>query len=703
MTFLEVDGQAAVDVVGTMRAAQSVAIVGASEDAAKPSGRPQRYLARYGFSGRVYPINPTRRTVQGAPAFASLKDLPEVPDVVIVVVSADRVESAIREAGALGTRVAIVFASGYAEVVGGEARQASLNAVATEAGVRVIGPNSVGAVVAPALTAAFMSGLDQDRFELADDGIAFVSQSGAMGAFILNMAQSDGLGVGTFFSTGNEMDVTLSQLVANLASAPSTRVILGYVEGIRDGDTFIDALGLAQTREIPVCLMKVGRSDRGAVAAASHTGSLAGSDRVYQGVFERFGVHRAESVQDLLDLGRILATERHAEGNRVSIVTLSGGAGALMTDEADRLGLDVFEWDEEWRERMGRGLPAFASTANPIDATGVIGIDDTALRHTLDVAAANPNTDVTVLVLGNLDGEEQRICDVIIDAFEATTKPLVVTWVGGSGKASRILNARRIPTFEDPRRAMQAVAALSRRTTAPDVSPPLSSLPAAALPETLDEVSVKRLLSEFGVPGVLEFSVSSVDEAAAAARKIGYPVVAKLLSSDVLHKSEMGVVRLSLVDEGSVRDAVSDILRIAEQHGVVDRRVVIQAMVGGGPELILGSSMDPVFGPVTLVGVGGIYTEILDDVVMRPSPVSAAEAHRMISSLKGVELLRGARKGIVVDESMLAATIAGFSQLSAALGGQVESIEVNPLTFTPDGEPVVLDALIIPAAPKEHA
>lgn len=693
-------------VIGALRSASSVAVVGASDDRGKPSGRTQRYLRRYGFGGPIYPINPTRSVVQGEPAYASLAELPEVPDLAVVVVSADRVEAAVAEAGRIGTKVAIVFASGYAEVEGGQERQESLKRVAAEAGIRVIGPNCVGAVVAPSLTAAFMSGLDQDRFDLADDGIAFVSQSGAMGAFILNMGQSEGLGIGTFISTGNEMDVTMSSLILDLAEQPGTRAILGYVEGIRDGEVLLEALARADANDIPVCLMKVGRSEKGAAAAASHTGSLAGSDRVYDGVFARYGVHRAESVEELLDFGRIFSSGRRPAGSKVSIVTLSGGAGALMTDEADRLGLDVFAWDEPWRSRMAAGLPDFASTVNPIDATGVIGIDDVALEHALEIALANPSSDVVVLVLGNLDGEEDRICRTITRCAAGSSKPLVVTWVGGSGVAPQLLNAVKIPTFADPRRAMQAVAALCRRSARTARGPrpepaAMTSDPGPELLDATDEVAAKRLLAAAGVPAVPEAEAADAQGAVAAARDLGFPVVVKLLSSEVLHKSELGVVRLSLRDEAEVELAATEILRTAEEHGVADRRLVVQAMVTGRPELILGSSIDPVFGAVTMIGLGGVFTEILDDVAVRPSPVSVEEATEMVAGLRGVGLLRGARNGVVVDEPALAQAISGFSCLSARLEDTVESVEVNPLTFTADGAPVALDALIVPRSAKE--
>ncbi len=685
-------------VVAMLRSARRVAIIGASDDPTKPSGRPQHYLRRYGFDGEVYPINPRRAEVQGAVAYASLDDVPHPPDVAVIVVPSDRVEDAVAASGRAGVGVAVVFAAGYAEVPDGAERQASLLRVARENGVRVIGPNCVGAVVAPALTASFMSGLEQDRFDLRDDGIAFVSQSGAMGAFILNMAQSEQLGLGLFVSTGNEMDVTLPEVLGELVDDESTQVVLGYIEGIRDGRAFEDALAAAQGRDLPVCLLKVGTSERGAAAASSHTGSLAGADVVYQGVFDRYGVHRAASVEELLDLGRIFALAPRAAGSRVSIITISGGAGALMTDEAEAAGLEIEEWDETWRARMATGLPTFASSTNPIDATGVIGIDDAALRHTLTVGLDHPRTDVVVLVLGNLDGEEERICSIVLEVAGTSPKPVVVTWVGGSGLAPRLLHAGGVPTFSDPRRTMRAVGALCRQSAARaaaaprgDGSPVVVDPPGAG---PWDEHTAARLLASAGVPMLLGQVVETPDEARAVARS--RPVVVKLVSDQVRHKTEIGAVRLGLATDDQIVAAATDVLEIGRSLGLTDARVLVQPMASPSLELLLGAHVDPVFGSVTLVGVGGVHAEVLGDVQVRPSPVTPGEAVEMLDALRASALLHGVRGHAAVDVSALADTVAHFSRLAHTLQHRTASIEVNPLRFLPDGTPIGVDALMIP-------
>ena len=690
--------------------ARSVAIVGASDNGMKASGRTLRYLRRYGFAGAIYPVNPTRNTVQGLPAYASLADLPERPDLAVIVLPQAAVEDSVRQCGAVGIGFAVVFASGYSEIGGdGLVLQDSLREVAAEAGVRILGPNSVGAVSSGnALTATFMTGLDQDRFTLHDEGIAFVSQSGAMGGFILNLAQSSGMGVGRFFSTGNEVDLSLPELIHQLVDEGSTKAILAYVEGIRDGKAFELALARAGEKKIPMAVLKVGRTPRGAAAAASHTGALAGSEAVFDGVARRHGVQRANDVEHLLDLGRVFAGSSRPKGNKVSIVTISGGAGALMTDYAADLGLDVFPWNAEWREKLSEILPPFASFTNPIDTTGAIAGDPDMLPNALRVSVANPETDLVMVLLGNLEAEEERICAGILDVARMTDKPVLVAWVGGSGRPARILSAAGVPTFGEPVRAMRAAAALVsvaasrpvQQAHGEDVgmqSDELAMVQAArdAGRTFLDEVASKQVLAACGIQCVEEMPAASVESAVAAAEELGYPAVLKLLSGEVAHKSEVGGVQLGLMTPEMVRSAAQEVLAAAARHGIADARLVVQQQLESETELILGMTADPAFGPVTMVGLGGVLTEVMQDVQVRPSPVTEEEARDMIADLRLVELLRGVRGRRAVDEAALAKTIAAFSRYTCALHGLVESVEINPLLIDASGQPVAVDALVV--------
>lgn len=688
-----------VSIVEILRSAGKVAIIGASNDPMKPSGRPQAYFHKYGFDGEIFPVNPSRQVVQGVPAVASIEELPPGVDLAIVVVSAENVPEAIESCGKVGIPLAIVFASGFAEVPGGQDRQDSLLELSRRSGVRVLGPNGVGAVAAPHLPASFMSGLDQDRFLLKDDGLVFLSQSGAMGAFILNLAQSEGLGLGLFFSTGNEMDISFTELLAEVVARNDSRVVLGYVEGIRNGEEFESALALASERKLPVCLIKVGTSEKGAIAAATHTGSMAGSDAVYQGVFDRHGVHRAGSVEELLDFGRIFTFAESMAGPRVTIITISGGAGALMTDEADSVGLEIPEWDEAWQRRMSEKLPPFASVRNPIDATGVIALDDEVLTHTITVAQAHPETDAVVVVLGNLDGEEERLSQTLISASANSKKPLVVTWVGGSGIGPKLLNDAGVAAFPDPRRTMRALGVLWRHSQFGSKSREPwteAEAPGEALPNEWDEESSAAWLRSHGINIVAGDVANSAEEAVAIASSIDGPVVLKVLSSSLMHKSDADGVRLGLKTPEDVAKAARDLRDIAAELALEDARLLVQPHVTGDIEAIVGTSTDPIFGPIIMVGLGGVYAEVLSDAVFRPAPVSESEAMQMIAQLRGVELLRGARGRPAIDEPALARLIARASQVARQHSREIESFEINPIKFTADGVPVGVDALVIP-------
>lgn len=710
----------AAEVIRILLSARGVAIVGASDNGDKASGRTQRYLRRYGFAGRVHPVNPTRETVQGLPAYPTVLDVPDPVDLAVVVVPAKDCPAVIRSCGERGIRTAIVFASGFSEV-GAEGREAEaeLVRVAREAEVRIIGPNSVGAVMlGTGLATTFMTGLDQDRFEPIDDGIAFVSQSGAMGGFILNMAQSEGVGVGRFISTGNEADLTISELVTGFIDEGSTKVVLGYVEGIRDGAAFSAALAKASAANVPVAIMKVGRSARGAAAATSHTGALAGSDVAFDAVLRAHGAHRVTDIEHLLDLGRVFVTGRLPRGNRVSVVTLSGGAGVLLTDYAEDLGLDVFPWDEGWQRQLAAILPSFAALGNPIDTTGAIATDPSLMTRSLEVALDNPATDLAILLLGNLEREEDDLCSAIESVVRSSDKPVLVCWVGGSGRPQRLLARAGIPTFADPYRTMRAAAALTAEA-ARHRSDGAAQSSAAEAPSsqddtaldllvahadgnpTLDEHISKAFLRAGGVPVAGEVVADDAEGAVRAAREMGYPVVIKLLAPGLAHKSDLGVVHLGLESDDRVRRAADHVLDVASAQGVAEGKVLVQQQVAGSTELILGMYHDDVFGPMTLLGMGGVFTELMRDVQVRPAPVSTPQAHEMINDLAMVDVLRGARGNTVVDEDELAALVVAFSRQTAQFADRLESVDVNPLIVDERGQLVAVDGVVTLSAGQQ--
>lgn len=696
--------------------AQSVAIVGASNDGSRATGRTLRYLLKYGFEGKIYPINPNRDTVQGVRAYPSVEELPEVPDVAVIVLPQQLAIDAVRSCGKLGIPFAIMFAAGFSEVGGeGIAAEEELRRAAEDSGIRLLGPNSNGAIsVRNRATLSFMTGLDQDRFELQDHGISFVSQSGAMGGFIFNMAQTAGLGLGSFFSLGNEADLGFPEVVTGLIEEGSTKVIAGYIEGIRDGQAFEEALALAQEREIPLCFMKVGSSEKGAAAAASHTGALAGADNVYDGIFDKYGVQRAHNIEELLDFSKAFASGPPVTGNRMTIVTLSGGAGALMSDYAENVDIDIFPWAAHWQAKIGELLPSFASVQNPIDTTGIIASDLGVLSDSMKVSLENPDTDILMVVLGNLEAEEREICDTVLEIARNSDKPIYMTWVGGSGYPETVLSAGGVPTFSDPSRAMQAASVAYRWHTSLQVEPrpdndadPTRTFPIVEEAisdgaQFLDEAEAKELFSQFGVSVVGERVTSTPEEAADTADEFGYPVVLKMLSREVAHKTEHGGVHLGVKHRDDVEKLSADILAAASVAGIKDCKIVVQQAVPNNAELIVGMSRDPVFGPVLLVGMGGVLAEFMEDVQIRPLPITKQDASAMLRDLRSLPLLMGYRGKAKADLDAVAELIVRASDAVLAMGDRVISAELNPVLTGDDGLPVAVDALIELATTNEE-
>jgi acyl-CoA synthetase (NDP forming) len=685
--------------VGHLVAPSSIAIIGASSDPLKPAGRTVRYLQKYGYSGDIFPINPTREEVFGLRCYPSVEALPVVPELAVVALSASNAADAVESCGRLGVAAAIVFASGFGELdAQGLQLQDELLEAARRSGIRLLGPNCNGVVgVASGTAATFMSGIDDESLTLRDDGVAFVSQSGAMGAFILKQAQSSGLGVGRFFSTGNEADISLPEILAGLVRDESTKVMLGYVEGVRAPAELRTALDEAQRRGVPVCLMKVGRSVAGAAAAASHTGALAGQDVVFDGVLAQYGALRAQDLDSLLDVGRIFAFAPAPAGRRMSIVTLSGGAGVLLTDGAADHHLEVPRWDDEWAGQLRKVLPPFAAVRNPIDVTGALINDCSLLRKALEVAIRHPDTDIIVVMLGNMQTQEAEACQILADAAATTDKPVVTVWVGGTGNAIGLLAAHGLAAFPEPMRAVRAVAALAdyHHPRQRALSRTAGNEAPAEDVGALDEAAGKELLRRHGIPTVREAAVTSAEEAVAAADELGYPAVVKLLSVDVLHKSDQGFVAVGLNDAKAVGAAAARILSSAQASAVSDRRLVVQPMVASQTELILGMRHDATFGPAIVLGTGGVLAEVAADVQVRLPPLRHDEALRMMDELRYTALLQGVRGKAAVDRSALARTIVAFSDFVVAEGHRYDSVEINPLMIDASGQPVAVDALVI--------
>jgi acyl-CoA synthetase (NDP forming) len=694
-------------------APRSIAIIGASQDATKIGGRPVEMLRRFGFPGAILPVNPRAAEVQGLPAYASVAALPEAPDLAIVAVAAEAAPDALEACAAKGMKAAIIFSSGFAEMgEAGAAAQERLRQIAHRTGMRVLGPNCLGAAsMAERSIATFSVVLEAGMPPAGPLGIA--SQSGNLGSYTMLLARERGIGVSRFLTTGNECDVDIADAIAFLARDAATRVILCVLETCRDAPRLIAALEEARRAGKPVIVLKIGASEAGQAAAASHTGALAGSDAVFDAVFRRAGAVRVPGVEALLDLGHAASVlgDRLPRGRRTMLLTASGGFGVLLADAASAAGLTLPAPAEATQRRILSVVP-YASPRNPVDATAQMSSRPEILGEILAALLEDEGCEALVLLL-SASLYLPRLRAIYMPTLRALRERhpdrVVMLIVHGPADAVQELTAMGFAVVDGVGPATQALAGLcalaeARGLPAPAAPPP--SGPALDPREIATEAGAKRVLAAAGLPVLPERVVADAAEAVDAAHAMGFPVVLKIVSPDLPHKTEVGGVALDLRDAAAVEAAHAAMLARVRAAAPAARieGVLVSPMVRGGVEMILGAKRDPVFGPVVLVGIGGIFAEVLQDVAVRPAPVDEAEALAMLRGLKAFAVLDGARGRPKADLPAAARAIAALSRFAARHAAQVAEIDVNPLLLRPEGQgAVALDALIVPAATERPA
>lgn len=679
---------------------EAIAVVGASETPGAVGQQVVDNLQRLGFRGRIYPVNPKYERLFDLPCFSSLKDLPEVPDVVAVAVPARLVPAAIEEAGAAGIPYAVVYASGFAETgEAGRSLQDAVTAAARRHGLRLIGPNCQGYMnIAERIHVGFGPPY---RLTYRSGRVGVVSQSGAFGNSLIMGMSAEGIGLRRYVSTGNEAECGALDLIEGMLEDPETAVVAGYIEGFRDAASLRRLAARAAERDVPLVLWKVGTSRAGAKAAASHTANLAGDPAFYKAAFRQLGIVEANDVGDMADCIRALLSGRRAAGPRVGVVTISGGAGVAMADRAEELGLELPALADTTIAALRETLPAFASFANPLDVTaGALTSPDT-FEAALATVAADPAVDMLALAFAAASGSAATTIARALEALAAKiTLPIAVAWNApreGNEEAYGILERANLPVFATPGRAIRGLSATHRFGQARLRQDRLHALaadgPARTVPtvRTLDEAEGKTLLDGTGISAPAEAAVATAEEARAAAARIGWPVVMKLLSAAVLHKSDVGGVRVGLTDEAGVAAAFEEIRTIGREMdpAAPEACVLVQAMIRGGVEVIVGARIDEVFGPMVLFGAGGVYAELLSDVAFRLAPIDEAEARTMIGEARIARILQGARGRPPLDVDALAGALAGLSRLVAAPRGRLREVEINPLFVLPRGEGVV--------------
>lgn len=681
---------------------RSVAVIGASDDPLRIGGRPIDYMRSQGYQGRLMPVNPNRATIQGLQAYASVADLPQTPDVAIVAVAAKLAPDVVAALAARGTAAAIVFSAGFAEAgEQGAEIQLRLVASARETGMRLLGPNSLG-VVNPAtgFYGSFTSVVETGFPVAGRVGIA--SQSGAYGSHILGIARDAGIGVSACVMSGNESDVSLGDIVHAMVDDENTDVIAVYSEGIRDGERLMRALEAARKARKPVVMMKVGTSAVGSAAAQSHTASLAGNDAVTDAVLAEFGVVRARSTEHMLDVARLATRRIYPGNNSLGVITVSGGAGVIISDAAEVAGLPMPEMPLATQQRLKALLP-FAAPRNPVDCTAQFLNDMTiAGRFTEAVVAEGGYQSVLgfFTYTGGADSIAPRLREQLKGVRDKHPDRLYLLSILASPERVREYEADGFSVFEDPTRAVVAIEAMGRFgqafERAPGLPPPL--VPAVDLPgRTPSEAEAKCVLAQAGIAVAPERACASASEAVAAAEALGYPVVLKILSPDIQHKSEIGGVLLNVTDAEGVR-AGFELLIARAKEAVPGARldgVLVAKQLSGGVECILGIQRDPVFGPVAMFGLGGIFVEVMKDVVLHRCPFGEDVAERMIRSIKGAPLLLGARGKPPVDIKALAGMLARLSVFAHQAGPRLQSVDLNPVFAMPQGQGAfALDAVI---------
>ena len=686
---------------------RSIAIFGASEDVTKIGGRPLQFLQKYGYRGAIYPINRKGGTVQSLQAYANVADLPEAPELAVMAVPPESVLEAVKDCAARGVRAAVILSSGFSEMgEAGSRLQAEIGQVARSSGMRVVGPNCLGSIgVADKSIATFSVALESAFPTPGHVGI--VSQSGNLGSYTMRLAVDRGIGISRLLTTGNECDVDIADGIASLATDPATSVILCCMETCRDAGKLVRALAMAREAGKPVVVLKVGVSDAGSEAAASHTGALAGSDAVFDVVLRNGGAIRVPSIEQVLDVGHavsVVGTARAPKGNRAALVTASGGFGVLMADAASAQGLDLPKLSARTQERILSALP-YASPGNPVDMTAQVSSRPELLVQVLSAVAEDPACDAVILQSAYAF-QMPRLRDVYIAALEQVRRDhpsrLILLCCKAPGDTIAQLNRLGFPTVETIDAACSTLAALVRLGTRGEpIATAAASSSTDALPQEAfaNEASAKAALAQAGVPVLKEITAASRDAALAAAREIGFPLVLKIVSPDIAHKTEVGGVVVGVRSEAQLADEYDSLLARVAQKAPQARiaGVLVAQMAQGGVELILGTKKDPVFGPVVMVGLGGIFAEVLRDVALQIAPVTEAQATQMLRSLKAFPLLDGARGRAKADVAAAARAVAALSQFAARHADVVAEIDINPLVVMDQGQGAfALDALLVP-------
>jgi len=688
----------------------SVAIVGASPTPGSPGYETRVNLGH--FKGHVYLVNSRYKNIGATPCHGSLRDLPEIPDCVVVAVARDRVEQIVEEAADLGCGGAVIYAAGYAETAVEEniRKQRRLTAISRASNLRIVGPNCIGlANHVHRAGVTFTSGFSFSP--PAGTAVGIVSQSGGLGNG-LTQSVLQGVALSHTLTPGNSCDVDCADFVAYLAEEPSCRAIALTFEGVNSTTRLLQAGKLALRSGKPLVVFKLGRGERGAAAALSHSGFLAGSDEAYRAAFERMGAIVVEDYEHLLETAAFFAKAPRARSGGAAIVSVSGGTGVHAADVAEVAAVELPDPDAATRKQLYMHMPDFGSASNPVDVTAG---NQSFKRLVACVDILLGREEFSIAVVPHLYSRDNAVDEeMYVDLARLVRKhqkPVAVTWMNGWAGSPGAIQINADPSlalFRSTRSCFNAIAAWQNRRNDevhPAKAPRITgdsetrrarSTMASITSRLLTERESKRVLSIYGIPVVGEHLATTADEAVQAAAKLGYPVAVKLESADVPHKTEAGVIRLNIKNEAELRFAIAAIYENASRilPPVRVNGILVQPMIPSGVEIMVGARVDPLFGPLVVVGLGGIMVEVKRDSIVALAPLGESEALKMLSRLRGQALLNGPRGTPKVDRSKLADVIVRLSKFISDHGDEISEIDINPLVCNADGI-VAVDALIV--------
>jgi acyl-CoA synthetase (NDP forming) len=681
-------------------APRSVAVIGASTNPNKIGGRPIAYMSRFGYRGAIYPINPNSPEVQGHKSFPDLKSLPEAPDLVVVAVPGDAAIGAVEACAARGVKIAVVMSSGFGEIdAAGLAKQRAMVATARAAGMRLVGPNTQGlANFGTGAIANFSTMFIEKPPELGP--LAIVSQSGAMSVVPYCHLRDIGIGVRHVHATGNEADLSVADFALAMVRDPEVKLLLLYLEAIADPPRLAEAARIARERDLPIVALKAARSSRAQAVASSHTGALANEDRVVDAFFRSHGIWRAPDIHGLVNAAALYLKGWRPAGRRLVMISNSGASCVMAADQAHELGMPLAEFTPETRRELTAKLPAFASAANPIDVTAALLSDNKLFGNVLPVVARDPAADLLFISLP-VAGTGYDVPLFARDAASyATSTGRPVVLAAPLGPVRDEFTKAGIPTFAYDAEAVAALDQLAQHSALlqrapvrwPAVAP--VALPAGG-GRFLSEWDSVQLLGAHGLPIVGQRLCRTRDEAVAAFRALGGPVVVKGCSAEVPHKSEAGLVRLGVASEAAAGEAFDALWQRLAELKVARDGVIVAALAKGRRELALGARIDPQFGPAVLVGDGGKYIEALGDVALLLPPFDAQDVLEALAGLRIAPILNGVRGEPPIDLAPVCAMAMRLGQLMLAADGTIASIDVNPVIVGAAGEPaLVVDALV---------